>query len=111
MPISNGQPPAPIVFSLWGKFGTKNKLLQTEIIQSPERFHRLIFGENYHVLSVQLLQDAGVLVEFKCLHQEERPFKQANIGVAIMTTTFARLYLLKALEKLGDRLVYCDTDS
>ena len=34
-----------------------------------------------------------------------------NIAIAAFTTSYARLKLLKMMEKLGERLIYFDTDS
>jgi hypothetical protein len=39
------------------------------------------------------------------------PNKKANIYIAAFTTAHARLHLYKVLKKLGDRVLYMDTDS
>ena len=37
--------------------------------------------------------------------------KKTNVAIAAFCTTYARLELYKALDKLGDQVCYMDTDS
>ena len=50
------------------------------------------------------------LVVTKNVDENERGFKQ-NVFIASFTTSLARLKLYEALDVLGDRVLYYDTDS
>ena len=50
------------------------------------------------------------LVVTKNEDEYQRSFKQ-NVFIAAFTTSFARLKLYDAIDSLGDRVLYYDTDS
>ena len=51
-----------------------------------------------------------VLVVSKAEHEFQRSFKQ-NVFIAAFTTSLAHLKLYEALDFLGDRVLYYNTDS
>ncbi|KAG8235182.1 hypothetical protein J437_LFUL015488 [Ladona fulva] len=96
--------------SLWGKFGQKEDHPQTRVIKS--------FGELCDVLTDPNIEVKGIIpceeaLFINCvIHKEAlKPSKNVNIPIACYTTTHARLVLYEYLERLGDRVLYFDTDS
>nr|XP_054606501.1 uncharacterized protein LOC129166910 [Nothobranchius furzeri] len=98
--------------SLWGKFGQRDDLVQTTFVQKPDEFFDILFSGRYNVKFFSFLTSGAVLVQHslaeKCL---TTPGRSNNIFIAAFTTTYARLKLLNALNKLGNRVIYYDTDS
>ena len=60
---------------------------------------------------IRILNSEVIEVSYK--RDEEDPYKgsNTNIFIAAFTTCLARLKLYESLEKLGDRVLYYDTDS
>jgi hypothetical protein len=97
--------------SLWGKFVMRDNLYKTDLIRSTERFNQLVFSGMYKVRAIIPMSEEVIMVEWKHLHRNPKPFKSANTFVGCLTTTWARLYLYSVLERLGSRVIYMDTDS
>jgi hypothetical protein len=98
--------------SFWGKWGQRENLTQVEFItEDLARFNELVFSDNaYEVLFVDLVSDNVAYVVYKPCFPKPNP--KGNIVVALWTTALARLHLYEnALEKLGPRVMYMDTDS
>src|SRR5678815_3803058 len=51
------------------------------------------------------------IVSVKYTQYAEQTTRSTNIAVAAFTTAHARVKLYNLLEKLGQRVLYCDTDS
>jgi hypothetical protein len=97
--------------SFWGKFAQRENLTQVEFINTDlERFNELLFSDNiYKVMRVTLITEDIVYVVYKNIFCKPNP--KGNIFVAAFTTAHARLHLYKAVEQLGNRVLYMDTDS
>ena len=85
--------------SMWGKFG-QNLKTQIKVFNDPQEFHNL-----------HLHNDDMVEVQYKYKEEDVPVSPHLNIFVAEFTTCWARLRLYEALELLGDRVLYYDTDS
>uniref|UniRef100_A0A1I8FW12 DNA-directed DNA polymerase n=1 Tax=Macrostomum lignano TaxID=282301 RepID=A0A1I8FW12_9PLAT len=85
--------------SLWGKFCQRDDLTSTEIVDSYEAWLQRLTDPSIKVKSPEF-GGAG-----------ERAFKYANVPIGVFTTSHARLRLYEALEGLGTRVIYADTDS
>ena len=97
--------------SMWGKFGQRLNKTQVEEFDDPQTFHRFLDTDKLDVRHVSVINDQMVEVLYE--HQEEDiPVSpNLNIFVACFTTCWARLRLYEALELLGERVLYYDTDS
>ena len=97
--------------SMWGKFGQRLNKTQVETFDEPQSFHHFLDTSTLDVRHVSVINDQ--LVEVHYQHQEEDiPVSpNLNIFVACFTTCWARLRLYAALEPLGQRVLYYDTDS
>ena len=97
--------------SMWGKFGQRLNKTQIQTFDDPQAFHRFLDTDTLDVRHVSVINDDMVEVHYQ--HQEEDiPVSpNLNIFVAAFTTCHARLKLYQALESLGERVLYYDTDS
>jgi len=98
-------------FSCRGKFGQRENLTQIDFINADEhRMNELVFSDNlYSVNHFSLITEDIAYVAYKNLYN--KPNAKGNIFIAAFTTSHARLHLYKAVEKLGTRALYMDTDS
>ena len=97
--------------SMWGKFGQRLNKTQIQTFDDPHAFHQFLKTDTLDIRHVSVINDDMVEVHYQ--HQEEDiPVSpNLNIFVAAFTTCHARLKLYEALESLGERVLYFDTDS
>ena len=98
--------------SLWGKFGQRLNMRQTEFCEMEANLFFQPFSDplkqplNFHVLKNDMIQIEWIYKQ-DC-QPEDNKF---NIHLATFTTCWARLKLYSVLEKLDKRVLYYDTDS
>ena len=97
--------------SMWGKFGQRLNKTQVQTFDDPHVFHQFLETDTLDIRHVSVINPDMVEVHYQ--HQEEDiPVSpNLNIFVAAFTTCHARLKLYEALESLGERVLYFDTDS
>ncbi|KAJ8909914.1 hypothetical protein NQ315_014921 [Exocentrus adspersus] len=100
-----------ILNSFWGKLGQRENQPKTKIIRSPEEFFGMLTNPSIYVNAVLPINEDTLVVNWE--HKEETydPLATVNVVLAAYVTTQARLKLYSYLEKLGDRVLYYDTDS
>jgi hypothetical protein len=99
--------------SLWGKFGQKDDMPTTEYL-SPDRWFRLLkqYQDGKVELKNETLIDENTLyVQYIEKDSHNSSLLTTNVALAGFVTSQARLRLYEQLYKLGDRVIYCDTDS
>ena len=97
--------------SMWGKFGQRQNKTQVKEFNDPQKFHSFLDSNALDVRHVSVVNDNIVEVHYQ-LQEEDIPVSpNLNVFVACFTTCWARLRLYKALELLGQRVLYFDTDS
>ena len=97
--------------SMWGKFGQRLNKTQIQAFDDPHAFHRFLDTDTLDVRHVSVINDDMVEVHFQNKKEDIRVSPNLNIFVACFTTCHARLKLYDALERLGERVLYFDTDS
>ena len=95
--------------SFWGKFGMRDYLNQTEFVHSQKRFNDLVSSKSKNIHDVHIVNDDCVMVTFSEEDDYNEGNNSSNLAIAALTTSYARLRLLKML--LDDRVLYFDTDS
>ena len=96
--------------SAWGKFGQRENLGQIEFIRDDLRkLNDLVFSDLFKIQHIDQIDEHTVYLNYKDVVPKPNP--KGNIFIAAFTTAHARLHLYKDLEKLGERALYCDTDS
>ena len=99
--------------SMWGKFGQKLNKTQVQQFTDPIQFHEFIESDALDIHKIQIHKNNENVVEVFYSKQVEDMDIQPNLNIfiACFTTCYARLKLYEALELLGDRVLYYDTDS
>ena len=97
--------------SLWGKFGQRLNMPKNEIITDSNKFHKIMFGDEYTGQSWSMIDDLRMELTYKLKEEYIEDDYNTNIAVASYTTSHARLRLYWALEKLNRQVLYHDTDS
>ena len=98
-------------FSLWGKFGERQNKPVTHCITQPADLFRILDDSSLFISAIRIcFVDMMKIVTATAEEEYERSFK-TNVFVAAFTTSLARLKLYEALDFLGDRCLYYDTDS
>ncbi|XP_031781451.1 uncharacterized protein LOC116416625 [Nasonia vitripennis] len=97
--------------SLWGKFGQRTNMKQTTVVKSRENLLKLLFTTDKEVFDILPINDDILYVNWQFREEAVTSTSYTNVVIAAYTTAQARLELYGYLEKLGSRLLYCDTDS
>ena len=97
--------------SMWGKFGQRLNKTQIQAFDDPHTFHRFLDTDTLDVRHVSVINEEMVEVYYQHQKEDIRVSPNLNIFVACFTTCHARLKLYEALEPLGERVLYFDTDS
>ena len=97
--------------SFWGKFGQRENLPKVEIVTTRKRLIQLLSSNEVDVTSILPVNDDVLYVGYVSTDENLMPSALTNVVIAVYTTTQARLKLYEYLERLGDRALYCDTDS
>ncbi|KAL2104364.1 hypothetical protein ACEWY4_001232 [Coilia grayii] len=97
--------------SLWGRFSMRENLPNTVMLRDAGQFARYVFGCEYDVTHFSFVSDDVALLQWR--HSEDACVSTPNINIFVgaFTTVRARLKLYDIMDRLGDRLLYSDTDS
>lgn len=102
---------------LWGKFAQRLQLPKIQYLTEQKELNQMLQDTTLEVKGLELLNNTEkpesdmILINYleKQDFIEDCPF--GNVILAAFTTAHARLHLYETLEKLGDRVLYFDTDS
>lgn len=97
--------------SIWGKFGERPDKVKKTFINERNQLLDLVTDPSYETMSMYMLSEDGLLVSYKLLHEANLKQPNVNVAIAAYTTAHARLHLYNYLDKLGERVLYYDTDS
>lgn len=97
--------------SLWGKFGQRTNLAQTEYVNTTKRYFELYRDNTIDNFTVLPINEEIVKVTYTLKDQFVDNYNNTNIYIAAFTTSHAREMLYEVLDKLGDRVLGYDTDS
>ena len=97
--------------SFWGKFGMRDTLSKTEFIHNPKRYFEVLSSSHLKIQDIHLVTDKCAMVTSATEEDFNEGNGTSNLAIAALTTSHARLRLLKMLRQLDDRVLYYDTDS
>ena len=97
--------------SMWGKFGQRLNKTQVQEFDDPQTFHQFLDTDSLDVRHVSIINDQMVEVHYQHQKEDIPVSPNLNIFIACFTTCHARIKLYEALEPLGERVLYYDTDS
>lgn len=97
--------------SLWGKFGQRQNMSQTRYVVDPSEFYKTLLDTRLDKTNVTFVNEnvAQIVYNKKSMIVEDP--NNINIFVAVFTTAHARLRLYDMMDRLGENVVYYDTDS
>lgn len=97
--------------SLWGFLGRRLDNKQKKLVNRPDTFFKLMCDSTQEEKEAHWLTDDCLLFSSKPVKEWVRADRKGSLVHAIYTTAHARTLLTSALVKLGERALYCDTDS
>ena len=97
--------------SFWGRFALNSNKTQCKFIHTIAEWYELIGDDKYDIKDVDFTTGDVATVYFSVKSELFVNSHQTNIVLASFVTSYARIKLLVEMEKLGDRLLYTDTDS
>jgi hypothetical protein len=96
--------------SLWGKLAELLNKLKFKVIADPNEWFELIANDQYIVERVDYSNNKYLQVHYKNQSAINEESTKTNIAIASFITAYGRLKLYEYLNKLGARILYCDTD-
>ncbi|KAJ8965797.1 hypothetical protein NQ317_018951 [Molorchus minor] len=101
-----------VITSFWGRMGLRENQSKTTIINSnPALFFQMMTDPAIFINNVLPINDKTLIVNWEFRDESYEILPTVNVCLAAYTTTLARLKLYSYLEKLGNRVLYHDTDS
>lgn len=97
--------------SSWGFLGRRLDTTEKKLIKQPDVFFKHMCDTSRENKEAHWLTDDCLLFTSQPVKDWVRPDKKGSLVHAIYTTSHARIMLTEALSKLGERALYCDTDS
>ena len=97
--------------SFWGKFGQRNALTKIEFVNSREKFYSFFLDKSKEIRYVHFNDNFTARIQWVNTDEYIEVSPNTNIFIAAYTTAQARLKLYSYLERLGERVLYTDTDS
>ena len=91
--------------------GTKPEQNPDDYCRLRERVYELLTSPGTEVTNIIFPNDDVAWVSWKYSEENVAAGKNVNVGVAAYVNTQVRLKLYEYLSKLGQSLLYCDTDS
>lgn len=97
--------------SLWGKFAQRTDQTRKDVVYDDDEFENVVFNDSNELSSIFIHDGPTRTVTYKKKHVLYQDGGDTSLAVAMYTTAYGRLRLYQALEVLGDRVLYMDTDS
>jgi len=95
-----------------GKLTERNDRTQTKVISEPKDLYGFLATPGIEVANLAFASDDVVWISWKHAAEEHVPnFRHTNEFIGDYVTTGARIHLYRYLDRLGERAIYCDTDS
>lgn len=97
--------------SLWGKLGQRPTFVKSSYISEPLEYFQKLTDNTIEVSDVRMLNDEYVLMKYIEKEEFVECSENTNVIIAAYVTAHGRLKLYSELEKLGENVLYFDTDS
>ena len=96
----------------WGRLGMRDSFPKVSIVYSFDDMASIVMNPNIEISTIRYLSDSCVAVLSKNKSLDTLTFtNNTNVYLAVFTTAYARMRLYDLIDKVGDRFIYCDTDS
>ena len=97
--------------SFWGKFGERMNKPRVETISSPAILFRRVSDPLLKIYCIRICMSDVLEIVYTTVDDNAPTSGRTSIFVATYTTCLARLKLYESLERLGEQVLYFDTDS
>ena len=97
--------------SSWGRFAMRANKPKTVQVTSLLELHNYLNSDKHEFKAPRIIDDQTIELTYVNKEEDTELAKDTNIYIAAFTTSWARLMLYDALDILGDRVLYYDTDS
>jgi len=97
--------------SFWGKLGERNNKTQCKYISSTLELEKIKSKSEICMRMLHIINEDVLVVEYNRADDFEQDSGTTNEIIASLTTCYARLELLRHMDTVGKRILYCDTDS
>ena len=97
--------------SFYGKFGQRTNMKKTVFIKDIKTLMNTLTDPSKIIVDFHIMNEDVIQVEFKNSENFELPSFNTNVTIAAFCTSWARLKLWAVMQRLGDRVLYHDTDS
>ena len=98
-----------ILQALWGKFGQRESLRQSDYIYDANKFLQYVTDGTKTLSDFYILDEKTAQVQWSHTDGFVPENFQTNIFLATFTTAWARLTLYNVLDMLDERVLYYDT--
>lgn len=97
--------------TLWGYFALNTNKIMYKIITEPKDWFELLSNDQFIIHDFNIDNDHFIQVQYSERKEYHFGGLTTNVVIASFVTCQARIKLFREIEKLGDRMLYCDTDS
>jgi hypothetical protein len=97
--------------TLWGYLALNTNKTQFRIISDRHVWEELVSNDRFIISEVYSNSNDNLQVSFKEVGEVHLGNCKTNVIIAAFVTAHARIKLFNELQKLGDRVLYFDTDS
>ena len=95
--------------SMWGRLGMNTDRTSFKIVTTPAEWFKMINDKQYKIHAVEFSNEEAVQIYYSNFFNEGSC--ETSVTHAAFVTAHARLKLYSELERIGDRVLYFDTDS
>lgn len=99
------------IYSFWEKIGQRSNLPGTTYMTDPALYFDLLTRDGQEVQDASFVADEMIRIQWINKEKFIEESGNTNVVIAAYTTAQAQLPLYTYLERIGDRALYCDTDS
>ena len=97
---------------MWGKLTERNDRTQTAVISKSKDLYSFLVTPGIEVTNLAFQSDDVFLISWKHKTEEHVPnLRHSNEVIGAYITAGDRIHLYRYLDWLGERAIYCDTDS
>ncbi len=97
--------------SFYGKFGQRVNMKKCAFVTKAKDIYHFLTDYSKKICDFHLVGEDMVAMEYTATNEFRRADRKANVMVASLCTAYARLKLWTVMNRLGQRVLYHDTDS
>jgi hypothetical protein len=96
--------------SLWGKFGQASNKTQTVFINNEADFYKYATDDKIDQFNFNVIDENTIEINYNLKADLVEDPMNTNVAIASFTTAYGRLKLYDELDRLGEQVLYFDTD-